>query len=99
MLNICILVYGNVGLIGFTEDDKKFRRRQVRIPEVAGVTLEFQDVTMLKEKERTEFHRHEYSSSLQVKFDSHVKKLKVPFEHLRNPFLANESKKNILPGN
>ena len=54
---------------------------------------------VLKEKERTEFHRHEYSSSLQVKFDSHVKKLKVPFEHLRNPFLANESKKYISPGN
>ena len=54
--------------------------------------MEFEDVAVLKENEQTEFHHHEDSSSFQIKYDLHVKKLKAEFEELGNSFSADETK-------
>ena len=54
--------------------------------------LEFEDVTVLKGNEQSGFQHSEDLSSFQVKFASHVKKLKAEFEKLDNPVLADETK-------
>ena len=50
---------GNGWIVGLTEDEDKFRRRQICSPEVARVVSECEDITVLKGNEHSEFHHHE----------------------------------------
>ena len=83
---------GDERLVGLTENKSKFRRWQVRSPEVARVVEEFEYATVLTGNEHTEFHHHEKSDSFQKRFDFNVKKLVAEFEQLGNPFLENARK-------
>ena len=58
---------GNGGIVGLTEDEDKFRRWQICSPEVARVVSEFEDITVLKGIEHSEFHHHEDSKAFQEK--------------------------------
>ena len=49
---------GNGGIAGLMEDEDKFRRWQIYSPEVARVVSEFEDITILKGNEHSEFHHH-----------------------------------------
>ena len=53
---------------------------------------EFEDVTVLKGNDHTEFHHHEKWDSFQKMFDSNIKKLVAEYEQLGNPFLEDDSK-------
>ena len=83
---------GDGGLVGSTENERKFRRWQVYCPEVARIVQEFEYVTALKGNEHTEFHHHEKSNSFQKKFDSNIKKLVAELEQQGNPFLEDDRK-------
>ena len=52
---------GNGGINGLTEDEDKFRRWQICSPDVARAVSEFEDITVLKGNEHSEFHHHEDS--------------------------------------
>ena len=78
-------------MIGLTEDEKKFRRWQICSPEVARLVTEFENGTVLKENEHSEFHQHEDSPSFQEKFKKHVSCLAMELEQLGKPFIPNES--------
>ena len=49
---------GNGGIAGLMEDEDKFRRWQIYSPEVARVVSEFEDITILKGNEHSEFQHH-----------------------------------------
>ena len=83
---------GDERLVGLTENKRKFRRWQVRSPEVARIVEEFEYAIILRGNKYTEFHHHEKSDSFQKKFDSNVKKLVAEFEQLGNPFLEDGRK-------
>ena len=78
-------------MIGLTEDEKKFRRWQICSPEVARLVTEFENGTVLKENQHSEFHHHEVSPSFQEKFKKHVSGLAMELEQLGKPFIPNES--------
>ena len=83
---------GDERLVGLTENKRKFRRWQVRSPEVARIVEEFEYAIILRGNKYTEFHHHEKSDSFQKKFDSIVKKLVAEFEQLSNLFLEDDRK-------
>ena len=89
---------GNGGILGLTEDEDKFRRWQVCSPEVSRVVCEFEDITVLKGNDYTEFHHHEDSKSFQEKLAKHVLSLVTEFNQLGNPFVSDESKELIQLG-
>ena len=51
-------------MIGLTEDEKKLRPWHICSPEVARLVTEFENGTVLKENEHSEFHHHEDSPSV-----------------------------------
>ena len=77
---------GNGGIVGLTEDEDKFRRLQICSPEVARVVSEFEDITVLKGNEHSEFHYHEDSKAFQEKFAKHAALLTTEFNQLGNAF-------------
>ena len=89
---------GNGGNVGSTEDEDKFRRWQICSPEVARVVSEFEDITLLKGNEHSEFHHHEDSKAFQEKFAKHVALLTTEFNQLGNPFEQDESKELVQLG-
>ena len=89
---------GNGGIVGLTEDEDKFRRWQICSPEVARVVSEFEDITVLKGNEHSEFHHHEDSKAFQEKFAKHVVLLTTEFNPLGNPFGPDKSKELVQFG-
>ena len=82
---------GNGGIVGLTEDEDKFRRWQICNPEVERVVSEFEDITVLKGNEHSEFHHHEDSKAFHQKFAKHVALLTTEFNQLGNPVGPDES--------
>ena len=89
---------GNGGIVGLSEDEDKFRRLQICSPEVARVVSEFEDITVLKGNEHSEFHYHEDSKAFQEKFAKHAALLTTEVNQLGNPFGPDESKKLVQLG-
>ena len=86
---------GNGGIVGLTEDKDKFRGWQICSPEVARVVSEFEDITVLKGNEHSEFYRHEDFKAFQEKFANHVALLTTEFNQLGNPFGPDELKELV----
>ena len=78
-------------MIGLTEDERKFCRWKICSPEVARLAMEFENGTVLKENEHSEFHHHEDSPSFQEKSKKHVSGLAMELKQLGNPFIVDES--------
>ena len=74
-------------MIWLTEDEKKFRRWQICSPEVARLVTEFENGTVLKENEHSEFHHHEDSPSFQENFKKYMSGLAMELEQFGNPLL------------
>ena len=89
---------GNGGIAGLMEDEDKFRRWQIYSPEVARVVSEFEDITILKGNEHSEFHHHEDSKAFQEKVAKHVALLTTEFNQLGNPFGPDELKELVQLG-
>ena len=89
---------GNGGIVGLTEDEDKFRRWQICSPEAAKHVSEFEDITVLKGNEHSEFHHHEDSKAFQERFANHVALLATKFNQLGNPFGPDESKELVQLG-
>ena len=89
---------GNGGIAGLMEDEDKFRRWQIYSPEVARVVSEFEDITILKGNEHSEFHHHEDSKVFQEKLAKHVALLTTEFNQLGNPFGPDELKELVQLG-
>ena len=89
---------GNGRIVGLTEDEDKFRRWQICSPEVARIVSEFENITVLKGNEHSEFHHHEDSKAFQEKFAKHVALLTTEFNQLGSPFGPNESKELVQLG-
>ena len=89
---------GNGGIAGLMEDEDKFRRWQIYSPEVARVVSEFEDITILKGNEHSEFHHHEDSKAFQEKLAKHVALLTTEFNQLGNPFGPDELKELVQLG-
>ena len=70
---------GNGGIFGLTEDKDKFLRWQICSLEVARAASQFENSTVLKENEHSEFHHHEDSKSFQEKIAKHVSSLTKEF--------------------
>ena len=97
MLNV--LLSGNGGFVGLTEDEDKFRRWQICSPEVARAVSEFEELTILKENEHSIYNHHESSPTFQKRFKQDVDKLSDEISQLGNPFsCANDSKELIQLG-
>ena len=78
-------------MIWLTEDEKKFRRWQICSPEVARLVTEFENGTVLKENEHSEFHHHEDSPSFQENFKKYMSGLAMELEQFGNPFIVDVS--------
>ena len=88
---IFFLFTGDGGMIGLTEDERKFCCWKICSPEVARLAMEFENGTVLKENEHSEFHHHEDSPSFQEKFKKHVSGLAMELKQLCNSFIVDES--------
>ena len=89
---------GNGGIVRLTEDEDKFQRWQICSPEVARVVSEFEDITVRKGNEHSNFHHHEDSKAFQDKFAKHVALLTIEFNQLGNPFGPDELKELVQLG-
>ena len=89
---------GNGGILGLIEDEDKFCRLQICSPEVARAVSQFEDSTVLKENEHSEFHHHTDSKSFQEKFAKHMSSTTKEFNQLWNPFEPGESNELIQLG-
>ena len=89
---------GNGGIVGLTEDQDKSRKWQICSPEVARVVSEFEDFTVLKGNEHSEFHHHEDSKAFGENFAKHVALLTTGFNQLGNLFGPDELKELVQLG-
>ena len=58
---------------------------------MAKLVTEFENGTVLKENEHSEFHHHEDFPSFQEEFKKHVSGVAMELEQLGNPFILDES--------
>ena len=65
---------GNGGILGLKEDEDKFRRCQICSPQVARAVSQFEDSTVLKQNEHSEFNHHQDSKFFQENFVSSLTK-------------------------
>ena len=86
---------GNGGIDGLTEDEDKFRRWQICSPDVARAVSEFEDITVLKGNEHSEFFFFFRFQSFQEKFAKHVALLTTEFNKLGNPFKS-KNQRNLF---
>ena len=69
-------------ILCLTKDEDKFRRWQICSLEVVRAVSQFEDSTVLKENEHSEFQE----KSFQEKFVKHLSSLTIEFNQLGNPF-------------
>ena len=91
-------IKGDGGMVGLTEDEEKFRHWTICSPEIARAVAEFEEGTVLQQKQHGSFHHHEDSNSFQIRFAKHVNDLLTEFEQLGNPFMSDESNELIQLG-
>ena len=85
-------------MVGLTDDEEKFRHWTICSPEIARAVAEFEEGTVLQQKQHGSFHHHEDSKSFQIRFAKHVNDLLTEFEQLGNPFMSDESNELIQLG-
>ena len=83
-------IKGDGGMVGLTEDEEKFRHWTICSPEIARAVVEFEEETVLQQRQHGSFHHHEDSNSFQIRFAKHVNDL-TEFDQLGNPFMSDES--------
>ena len=91
-------IKGDGGMVGLTDDDEKFRHWEICSPEIVRVIAEFEEGTMLQQKQHGSFHHHEDSNSFQIRFAKHVNDLLTELEQLGNIFMSDESNELIQLG-
>ena len=73
-------IKGDGGMVGVTEDEEKFRNWTICSPETARAVVEFEEGTVLQQRQHGSFHHHEDSNSFQIRFAKHVNDLLTEFE-------------------
>ena len=91
-------IKGDGGMVGLTEDEEKFRHWAICSPEIARAVAEFEERTVLQQKQHGSFHHHEDSNSFQIRFAEHVNDLLTEFEQLGDSFMSDESNELIKLG-
>ena len=83
-------INGDGGMVGLTEDEEKFSHWTICSPEIARAVAEFEEETVLQQKQHGSFHHHEDSNSFQIRFAKYFNDL-TEFDQLGNPFMSDES--------
>ena len=91
-------IKGDGGMAGLTEDEENFRHWAICSPEIARAVAEFEERTVLQQKQHGSFHHHEDSNSFQIRFAEHVNDLLTEFEQLGDSFMSDESNELIKLG-
>ena len=73
-------IKGDRGMVGLTEDEEKFRHWTICSPEIATAVAEFEEGTVLQQKQHGSFHHLEDSNSFQIRFAKYVNDLLTEFE-------------------
>ena len=72
--------------------------RQYVVQKFSRAVAEFEEGTVLQQKQHGSFHHHKDSNSFQIQFAKHVNDLLIEFEQLGNPFMTDESNELIQLG-
>ena len=72
--------------------------RQYVVQKFSRAVVEFEEGTVLQQKQHGSFHHHKDSNSFQIQFAKHVNDLLIEFEQLGNPFMTDESNELIQLG-
>ena len=83
-------IKGDGGMVRVTKDEEIFRHWTIYSPEIARAVVEFEEETVLQQRQHGSFHHHEDSNSFQIRFAKHVNDL-TEFDQLGNPFMSDES--------